>query len=127
MGVHWLPTKPVARRWLAPRRYAITALDTVLHVVVDHPARRRFVIEQDGEVAELEYEAFDDRLVLVHTEVPSPLAGRGIGGSLVEAAVDRARREGLAVEPRCRFARGWLRRHPQVIAGLTVNWTARGA
>ncbi len=120
-------TKPIARRRLAPRRYAITTLDTVLPVVVDHPARRRFVIELDGEVAELEYEAFDDRLVLVHTEVPSPLAGRGIGGCLVDAAVDRARREGLAVEPRCRFARGWLRRHPQGIAGLTVIWPARGA
>ncbi len=95
--------------------------------VVDDPQNRRFVLESDGEVAELEYEVFDDRMVLVHTEVPSALAGRGIGGNLVEAAVQRARAASLAVEPQCRFARGWLRRHPEVVGALTVDWTARGS
>jgi predicted GNAT family acetyltransferase len=93
---------------------------------VDQPQNRRFVLEQDGDVAELEYEVRDGRMILVHTEVPSALAGRGIGGTLVEAAVARARSEELSIEPQCRFARGWLRRQPAVITGLTVDWTARG-
>ena len=93
---------------------------------VDQPENSRFVLEQDGDVAELEYEVRDGRMILVHTEVPSALAGRGIGGNLVEAAVARARSEGLSIEPQCRFARGWLRRHPQVVGGLSVDWTARG-
>lgn len=93
---------------------------------VDQPQNSRFVLTQDGDVAELEYEVRDGRMILVHTEVPSALAGRGIGGTLVEAAVARARGEGMSIEPQCRFARGWLRRHPQVIGGLTVDWTARG-
>ncbi len=84
------------------------------------------MLEQDGAVADLEYEMRDGRMVLVHTEVPSELAGRGIGGRLVEAAVDRARHENLTIEPQCRFARGWLRRHPEVVGTLTVDWTARG-
>lgn len=93
---------------------------------VDQPDNGRYVLEQDGEIAELQYEVRDGRMILVHTEVPSALAGRGIGGNLVEAAVDRARGEGLSIEPQCRFARGWLRRHPQVVGALTVDWAARG-
>lgn len=94
---------------------------------VDQPDNSRYVLEQDGDVAELKYEVRDGRMILVHTEVPSALAGRGIGGNLVEAAVARARGEGLSIEPQCRFARGWLRRHPQVVGGLAVDWAARGA
>jgi uncharacterized protein len=42
--------------------------------------------------------------VLAHTEVPLQLEGRGIGGRLVTAAVDRAAREGPTLVPLCPFA-----------------------
>ena len=51
------------------------------------------------------------RLILVHTEVPEHLAGRGIGGSLVRAALDRAASDHLTIVPRCPFARRWLKNH----------------
>ena len=59
--------------------------------IVDVPAENRFVGRSNGAEAELVYHLHGDRLVLIHTEVPDELAGRGVGGRLVEAAVRRAR------------------------------------
>jgi predicted GNAT family acetyltransferase len=63
-----------------------------------------------------------DRLVLIHIEVPFELEGRGIGGRLVTAAVDRAAREGLTLVPLCPFARGWLERHPEAASRAVIDW-----
>ncbi len=59
---------------------------------------------------------------LVHTEVPVELEGRGIGGRLVIAAVDRAARQGLTLVPLCPFARGWLERHPEAASKAVIDW-----
>jgi hypothetical protein len=81
--------------------------------VVDRPDENRLVVEADGQVAELIYRQEGNHLVLVHTGVPEALGGRGIGGRLVEAAVEKAAAEGLVVEAWCPFARTWLRTHPE--------------
>ena len=90
--------------------------------VVDNRSESRFELVTDGVVAVLVYRRRADRLVLVHTEVPEVLGGRGIGGTLVQAAVDRATGEGLTVVPLCPFARKWLESHPQAAAGVSVDW-----
>jgi len=92
--------------------------------VVDDVARERFVVASGGVESQLQYRLKGDRLVLVHTEVPEELSGRGIGGALVAAAVERAAREGLTVAPSCPYARGWLERHPDAAARITVDWSA---
>ena len=92
--------------------------------VVDNPAQHRFELTQDGHVAVLVYSPRDDRLTLVHTEVSPELGGRGLGGQLVEAALERARREGLAIVPSCPFATEWLERHPARIGDVTIDWEA---
>src|ERR1700736_2348476 len=81
--------------------------------VIDNTDASRFELRADGWLAELVYHIPGGRLVLIHTEVPSELEGRGIGGRLVTAAVDRAVREGVTLVPLCPFARGWLERHPE--------------
>jgi uncharacterized protein len=63
------------------------------------------------------------RLILVHTGVPLSLEGRGVGGELVLAAVDRAKAEHLTLVPLCPFARRWLRDHPETTEGVTIDWT----
>jgi uncharacterized protein len=83
--------------------------------IVDQPDENRLTFEADGEVAELIYRREGNRLVLVHTGVPRALGGRGIGGRLVTAAVEKASAEGLVVEAWCPFARNWLREHPDVM------------
>lgn len=92
--------------------------------VIDDHAESRFEIEIDGVVAELVYRRRADRLVLTHTGVPDQLAGQGLGGQLVRAAVDRAAKERLTLVPICPFARDWLERHPDVADTVDVDWGA---
>ena len=94
--------------------------------VTDNPAESRFELRDDGHLAELLYRLNGKRLVLIHTETPVELEGRGFGGRLVAAAVDRAAREGLTVVPLCPFARGWLDRHTAEAAEATIDWGKTG-
>jgi predicted GNAT family acetyltransferase len=89
--------------------------------VTNNETEQRFEVTVDGHRAELTYRTDADRLVLVHTEVPDALEGRGIGGDLVTAAVDHAARHGLRLVPHCPFARGWLERHPDVAGRVPVE------
>ena len=90
--------------------------------VIDNQDVSRFELHADGWLAELAYRTRGNRLVLIHTEVPFELEGRGIGGRLVTAAVDRAAREGLTLVPLCPFARGWLERHPEAATRAVIDW-----
>jgi predicted GNAT family acetyltransferase len=91
--------------------------------VRDDRDHERFVVVEDGVEARLDYRSAPGMLVLVHTEVPDALGGRGIGGRLVQAAVDRAESEQLTVVPWCPFARRWLRQHADEAARVTIDWT----
>jgi len=90
--------------------------------ITDNQAASRFELHADGQLAELPYRRNGNRLVLIHTEVPQQLEGRGIGSALVLAAIERAERDGMTVVPLCPFARGWLERHPDVAGRVTIDW-----
>jgi predicted GNAT family acetyltransferase len=81
--------------------------------VVDAPARHRFEAVVGDQVAILDYRRSGDDLVLVHTEVPPALRGRGLGEALARFALEFARTHGLAVVPRCPFVADYLRAHPE--------------
>jgi hypothetical protein len=89
--------------------------------VTHDPGRSRFEYRAGGSVAEIVYRRRGERMVLVHTGVPEALAGRGVGGLLVRAAVGYAAGEGLTVVPACPFARAWLQRHPDVAALVPID------
>lgn len=91
--------------------------------VTNDTAHERFVLEQDGHLAELVYRQDGNRLVLVHTGVPEELAGQGIAGALVSAAVEHARAAGWTVVPWCAYARHWLEKHTDVAAKIDIDWT----
>ncbi len=95
--------------------------------VVDLPDQHRFVVRRDGTEAELVYRKTGRRLSLLHTEVPPPLGGQGIGGILVGAAVALAAAEGLTVVPWCPFAQRFLEGHPEVTARVSVQWPTAAA
>lgn len=92
--------------------------------IVDNESTHRFEVTIDGHRAELVYERDADHFNLVHTGVPDELEGRGVGGGLVTAAIDHAVQRDLTVVPTCDFARGWLKRHPEVAARARIEWPA---
>lgn len=96
--------------------------DTPTPAVTDNRADHRFEVTIDGHLAELVYVLEGTDLRLVHTGVPEELGGRGLGGVLVRAAVDRAAAEGLTIIPDCPFARGWLEKHPDEAGRATIAW-----
>ena len=90
--------------------------------VEDDTARDQLVVTADDATAKLEYAVEEDRLLLLHTEVPESFRGQGIGGRLVEAAVHKARTAGLTIVPWCPYARRWLKEHPDQAAGVSVDF-----
>ena len=94
--------------------------------ITDNQEAARLEFTVDGQLAELQYRRRGDRLVIIHTEVPPALEGRGIAGALIAAAVNRAVRENLTVVPLCPFARSWLARHPDMAASVAIDWGQDG-
>ena len=79
---------------------------------IEHLAGHAFEAALPEGRAVLEYSLSADRMLILHTEVPPELRGRGLAGKLVRAALEHARAQGLRVEPRCSYAAEWIGRHP---------------
>lgn len=82
--------------------------------VINNLERQQFQVNMDGEVASLEYRWSDGVLVLMHTEVPEKLGGRGIGTALAAYAFGFARGRGVRVKVYCPFVMVWVKKHPEV-------------
>jgi predicted GNAT family acetyltransferase len=83
--------------------------------ILDNSDRSRYELAVDGAggVAVLDYK--DSPLghrLLVHTEVPAALQGRGIGSQLVRGVLEEARAQGRRIVPVCSFVKAFLERHP---------------
>ena len=81
--------------------------------VRDNPATSRFEMASGDAVAFVEYMRAGDRIVLIHTEVPEALSGRGVGSRLVRGTLEAVRTEGLKVVPRCGFVAAYVERHSE--------------
>ena len=84
----------------------------------DNTAAGRFELEIDGTPAFLEYRRRGDRLLLIHTEVPEALRGRGLGSALIKWVLDLARQEKLRVVAVCPTVQEYIRKHPEYEALL---------
>ena len=73
----------------------------------------RFEIEQEGEVAYLEYSLSGNVLVLIHSEVPEKLRGKGLASTLAQTAFQWARENQLKVDVVCPSVQGYLAKHPE--------------
>lgn len=73
----------------------------------------RFEIEDQGQVAFLEYNLTGNALQLLHTEVPQTLQGKGVASELAKSALDWAREHGKRVDVICEFVGAYLKRHPE--------------
>jgi predicted GNAT family acetyltransferase len=81
--------------------------------VADNPDKARYEITADAEMAGfVDYRRSQNSIAFLHAEVDPPFRGRGIGGRLVQGALDSARGQGLEVLPLCPFVRSWIGEHP---------------
>lgn len=114
-----------AREVESPEPQPVPAGDAV---VVNVPEAHRFELHLDGErIGELAYRQRNDRIAFTHTNVDPAYEGRGFGSRLAEAALEDARRQGLAVVPLCPFIAWYIEQHPEYADVVATDYTARHA
>jgi uncharacterized protein len=87
----------------------------------DNRDDERYEVLADGDLAGFaEYRLHDGRITFTHTEIDPEHEGAGLGSQLIRAALDDARRRGLAVLPVCPFVVEYIRRHPDDYLDLVV-------
>jgi predicted GNAT family acetyltransferase len=81
--------------------------------VRDNSEKSRFeALDESGVVAGLaDYRRSGDRVVFTHTEVDDAFEGQGVGSSLVRAALDAVRAEGVRVVAQCPFVTSYIEEH----------------
>jgi uncharacterized protein len=84
--------------------------------VVNNERESRFEASSLEGLAYLTYrEMRDGTLLLIHTEVPAELAGRGLASRLARTALNLARDRGVKVIVRCPFVTEYIARHPEYL------------
>jgi predicted GNAT family acetyltransferase len=73
----------------------------------------RFEIEEDGQVAYLEYRLTPTVLELNHTEVPATLRGKGLAAALAQTGLQYARDHNLKVDIICPSVLDYVAEHPE--------------
>ena len=81
--------------------------------VSDNAAKSRYELDVDGHIAFVDYRLRPDRIMLVHTEVPPELGGRGVGSRLAKGTLDAVRARGLKADIRCDFLDAYIQKHPE--------------
>lgn len=88
--------------------------------VRDNPDESRYEIFVDDSLAGFtEYHDRDGVLVFPHTEVFEGFEGQGVGGKLVQGALDDVRAQGRTIEATCPYVARWVEKHPDY-AGLVA-------
>lgn len=76
-----------------------------MSLTIQHnPADKKFETHLEGSVAFIDYELEGKNLTITHTEVPEIFRGKGVGGELVNAVLDHAKKENLLIDSRCGYA-----------------------
>ena len=89
--------------------------------VRDNPQRSRYELHADGElVGFADYRRRGDVVTFVHTEVDPAHEGHGYAGTLVAAALDDVRSQGLTVIAQCPYVSKYIREHDEYADLLTV-------
>ncbi|MGD0141533.1 MAG: GNAT family N-acetyltransferase [Rhizomicrobium sp.] len=83
------------------------------NAVTDNKAANRYELITDGVAAFVTYRTTAGIRTFVHTEVPSALAGKGVGSLLARGALELARTQGFKIIPECPFIAAYIRKHPE--------------
>lgn len=84
-------------------------------VVIRVPDGQRFELRRgDHVIGTAYYRSHDGVVDFTHTEVDQQLQERGLGSTLVRAALEQVRDAGERVEAECPFVASYLERHPEL-------------
>lgn len=75
--------------------------------------QQRFVLDINGELAKVDYVLRNNKMYLVHSEVPYNLRGQGIGKVLVEKTFEKLTEEGFLAVAVCSFIKAVAKRNQQ--------------
>jgi uncharacterized protein len=82
-------------------------------LVTDNKAAHRYEAHVDGALAAYAtYQLAGHTITFLHTRTEAPFEGHGVGGRLIETALDDARLRGLSVVARCPFVASFIEHHP---------------
>jgi predicted GNAT family acetyltransferase len=81
--------------------------------VTDNPARHRFELAVEGQVAFAVYHREPGLWTITYVESPVALRGTGVAGQLMQGVLEQARAEGVKVAPVCGYAVAYMKRHPE--------------
>ncbi len=83
--------------------------------VRDNTDDQRFeAVDETGVVAGFAaYRREEGLVTFTHTVVDDAFEGHGVGSTLVRAALDAVRDEGVRVVPRCPFVADYIDKHPE--------------
>ena len=84
--------------------------------VRDNPPQERYEATVDGTPAGFaEYRQKPGLIAFIHTEVDQAFEGHGVASTLIQDALEDARRRGLAVLPFCPFVNAYIQEHREYV------------
>ena len=79
--------------------------------LVNNEAIHNFELVVDGHRAFIDYKIKDNKIYLIHTDVPKELEGKGVAAAIVEKALTYIEQKGLKLVPLCVYVQSFLKRH----------------
>ena len=81
--------------------------------LTNNEAIHNFELIVEGQRSFIDYKTRDNKIYLVHTEVPHELQGKGVAEALVEKTFNYIEEHHLRLVPLCTYIQAFLKRHPE--------------
>jgi predicted GNAT family acetyltransferase len=81
--------------------------------LINNEAVHNFELFVNGHRAFIDYKTKDNKIYLIHTEVPAELKGMGVAEALVEKTFNYIEQHQLKMVPLCSYIQIFLKRHPE--------------
>jgi predicted GNAT family acetyltransferase len=92
------------------------------HLIQDNTEKLRFEIQQNDDIAYMEYRFYKESIAFMHTVVPKAMENKGIGSALVIYAFQYAKSLNKRVMVYCPFVRSYIKKHPEYNSQLDTDF-----
>ena len=81
--------------------------------LIDNTDKSRFEVEIQDKMAIMDYKKKDNKLYILHTEVPKEFEGKGIASAMVKKVLNLIKEKDMKLVSLCPFVSGYIKRHPE--------------